>query len=155
MTFNWPFSLKWIDYSYLPFYQIGIAEEVSYKSRLQQFTQRASIPLPVYVTFCEVEHPPSFRSKVKVNGTCFTSDACSSKKMAEQEVAKLALVGLISKVKDEGSSFLRQVCWIEYYDLSFPYWLFHLLFRWVEHCFIWSQPSKYWSFLIELQILCF
>lgn len=86
----------------------GIAEEISYKSRLQQFTQKASIPLPVYITFCEAEHPPSFRSKVKVNGTCFTSDTCPSKKMAEQEVAKLALAGLISKVKDEGSSFIRE-----------------------------------------------
>ncbi|KAL2504304.1 Double-stranded RNA-binding protein 1 [Abeliophyllum distichum] len=86
----------------------GIAEEVSYKNRLQQFTQRASIPLPVYKTFCEAQHPPSFRSRVWVNGTCFTSNTCPCKKMAEQEVAKLALADVIRKVKDEGSSLIRE-----------------------------------------------
>ncbi|KAI3462604.1 hypothetical protein Pfo_019267 [Paulownia fortunei] len=84
----------------------GIPEEVWCKNRLQQYTQRASIPLPVYQTFGEgAPHAPHFRSRVWVDGTCFLSpNTFSNRKMAEQDAAKHALIGIREKVKNEGSS---------------------------------------------------
>ncbi|KAI3451827.1 hypothetical protein Pfo_008492 [Paulownia fortunei] len=84
----------------------GVPEEVWCKNRLQQYTQRASIPLPVYETFNEgAQHAPHFRSRVWVDGTCFISpNTFSNRKMAEQDAAKHALIGIREKVKNEGCS---------------------------------------------------
>ncbi|PIM99925.1 hypothetical protein CDL12_27573 [Handroanthus impetiginosus] len=82
-----------------------IPEEAWCKNRLQQYTQRASIPLPEYKTANEgPQHAPQFRSQVWVDGTCFTSPTTfPNKKMAEQDAAKHALIGILEKVKNEGS----------------------------------------------------
>ncbi|KAL0424059.1 UNVERIFIED_CONTAM: Double-stranded RNA-binding protein 4 [Sesamum radiatum] len=83
----------------------GIPEDFWFKNRLQEFTQKASIPLPVYETSSEgVPHAPRFRSQVWVDGTCFASRSTfSNRKMAEQDAAKHALIGIQEKVKNEGS----------------------------------------------------
>ncbi|KAK6152841.1 hypothetical protein DH2020_012480 [Rehmannia glutinosa] len=82
----------------------GNLEEFWCKNRLQEFAQKASISLPVYQTVSEgTKHAPHFRSRVWVDGTCFeSSNTFSSKKMAEQDAAKLALIGIREKLKNEG-----------------------------------------------------
>ncbi|KAL8528919.1 hypothetical protein ACS0TY_006406 [Phlomoides rotata] len=84
----------------------GVHEEAWSKNRLQQFAQRASLPLPVYRTLSEGSpHAPAFICQVWVNGTCFTSpNSYSTRKVAEQEAAKIALIGLHDKIKNEASS---------------------------------------------------
>ncbi|KAI8001421.1 Double-stranded RNA-binding protein 1 [Camellia lanceoleosa] len=65
-----------------------------YKNRLQEYTQKSSIPLPVYKTINEggVPHEPRFRSTVRVDGASYTShDVFSQRKAAEQDVARVAL----------------------------------------------------------------
>ncbi|XP_011097127.1 double-stranded RNA-binding protein 4 isoform X1 [Sesamum indicum] len=88
----------------------GIPEDFWFKNRLQEFTQKASIPLPIYQTSSEgVQHAPRFRSRVWVDGTCFASPSTfSNRKMAEQDAAKHALIGIQEKVKNEGSSRVHQ-----------------------------------------------
>ncbi|KAG8384163.1 hypothetical protein BUALT_Bualt04G0089600 [Buddleja alternifolia] len=82
----------------------GVPEEAWCKNRLQEFTQKASIPLPMYETFNEgTQHAHQFRSRVWVDGTCFMSpNTFSIKKMAEQDAAKHALIGIQEKIKSEG-----------------------------------------------------
>ncbi|XP_039043386.1 double-stranded RNA-binding protein 4-like isoform X2 [Hibiscus syriacus] len=77
-----------------------------YKNRLQEFTQRSSIQLPVYQTFNEGPmHAPKFRSTVLVDGVTYTSESTFSNiKAAEQDVAKHALECISKKLKDEGCS---------------------------------------------------
>ncbi|KNA16793.1 hypothetical protein SOVF_085960 [Spinacia oleracea] len=73
------------------------------KSRLQEFTQRASIPLPIYHTKYKGVPPqaPSFTSTVQVDGETYTSaTACSNKKAAEQDAARIALEGISKKIKN-------------------------------------------------------
>lgn len=69
------------------------------------------MPLPVYHTLSEGSpHAPAFKCQVWVDGTCFTSpNAFSTRKMAEQEAAKIALIGIHEKVKNEGSSRVFEV----------------------------------------------
>lgn len=77
-----------------------------YKNQLQEYAQKASIGLPTYKTVSEgLAHAPQFRSVVWVDGNCFTSlHTFPNRKMAEQEAAKLALIGIRDKVKNEGSA---------------------------------------------------
>ncbi|EYU41334.1 hypothetical protein ABFS82_12G026000 [Erythranthe guttata] len=84
----------------------GVPKESWYKNRLQQYTHRASMPLPIYETFNEgAQHASKFRSRVWVDGVCFTSpNTFSNRKASEQDAAKHALIGLREKVKNEGSS---------------------------------------------------
>ncbi|KAL7131730.1 hypothetical protein ABFS83_12G023800 [Erythranthe nasuta] len=84
----------------------GVPKESWYKNRLQQYTHRASMPLPIYETFNEgAQHASQFRSRVWVDGVCFTSpNTFSNRKASEQDAAKHALIGLREKVKNEGSS---------------------------------------------------
>lgn len=81
----------------------NIQEHLLYKNRLQEFTQRAKIPLPVYKTISEggPRHAPQFRSTVVVDGKTFTSlTTFSNRKAAEQDVAKIALEGISRSIKD-------------------------------------------------------
>ncbi|KAL6512948.1 hypothetical protein OROHE_019738 [Orobanche hederae] len=84
----------------------GISEEVMCKNRLQEYAQRASLPLPIYQTSTEgPPHTPVFRSQVWVDGQCFISpNVFLNKKMAEQDAAKHALIAIREKVKNEGPS---------------------------------------------------
>ncbi|KAK4416423.1 Double-stranded RNA-binding protein 4 [Sesamum alatum] len=90
----------------------GIPEEGWCKNRLQQYTQKASIALPVYETKNEggAPHAPQFRSRVWVDGTCFQSpNAFSNRKMAEQDAAKHALIAIQERVKNEGHSRVLEI----------------------------------------------
>ncbi|XP_062107551.1 uncharacterized protein LOC133818598 [Humulus lupulus] len=68
-------------------------EQLMHKNRLQEFTHKTNIPLPIYQTINEgYQHMPKFRSTVIVNGASYTSsDTFSTRKAAEQNVAELAL----------------------------------------------------------------
>ncbi|XVE78235.1 hypothetical protein DITRI_Ditri13aG0128200 [Diplodiscus trichospermus] len=80
------------------------AESLMYKNRLQEFTQRSSIPLPVYQTSNEgPSHAPKFRSKVIVDGSCYVSgETRAYRKEAEEDVARHALECIAKKIKDNG-----------------------------------------------------
>ncbi|KAL3640389.1 hypothetical protein CASFOL_015357 [Castilleja foliolosa] len=82
----------------------AISESLMWKSRLQEFTQKASVQLPVYQTFNEEnKRVPQFRSQVWVDGTCFASpNSYPNKKLAEQDAAMHAFIGFREKVKNEG-----------------------------------------------------
>ncbi|KAF5942912.1 hypothetical protein HYC85_020554 [Camellia sinensis] len=76
-------------------------ELVMYKNRLQEYTQKSSIPLPVYEAINEggIPHEPRFRSTVRVDGASYTShDVFSQRKAAEQDVARGALDGITQKI---------------------------------------------------------
>ncbi|KAL5761687.1 hypothetical protein ACOSP7_017951 [Xanthoceras sorbifolium] len=64
-----------------------------YKNRLQEYTQRSLITLPLYQTINEgFQHAPEFRPTVMVDGeTYISSNTFSHRKAVEQDVAKLAL----------------------------------------------------------------
>ncbi|XWS30809.1 hypothetical protein CRYUN_Cryun23aG0021800 [Craigia yunnanensis] len=89
---------------------LGPQEPLMHKNRLQEFSQRSSIPLPVYQTFNEGSlHPPKFRSTVLVDGISYTSvNTFSHRKAAEQDVAKYALECISKKLKDEGCPLIRE-----------------------------------------------
>lgn len=72
---------------------------------------RASISLPVYQTFNEgALHERRFKTRVWVDGTCFTSpNTFPTRKMSEQDAAKHALIGIQEKVKNEGPSRVLEV----------------------------------------------
>ncbi|KAH7556958.1 hypothetical protein JRO89_XS11G0018200 [Xanthoceras sorbifolium] len=74
-----------------------------HKNRLQEYTQRSLIALPVYQTINEgFQHAPKFRSTVMVDGETYTSsNTFSHRKAAEQDVAKLALECISKKIKTE------------------------------------------------------
>lgn len=77
--------------------------------------------LPLYETCNEgSQHAPQFRSRVWLDGTCFISpNTFSNRKMAEQDAAKLALVGIQEKVKNECFSRILEVCCKQQVQLSF------------------------------------
>jgi hypothetical protein len=83
-----------------------------HKNRLQEYTQRSGIPLPIYQTINEgSSHAPQFRSSVLIDGVSYTSpNTFSHRKAAEQDVAKLALEGISLKIKEEGCPLILEVC---------------------------------------------
>ncbi|KAJ6796496.1 double-stranded RNA-binding protein 1-like [Iris pallida] len=82
----------------------GPADLFVHKNRLQEFTQRATLPLPMYQTINEgYPHAPQFRSTVVVDGHTFTSSRTFiQKKAAEQDVARIALEGISTVIKHQG-----------------------------------------------------
>ncbi|RZC06682.1 double-stranded RNA-binding protein 1-like isoform X2 [Glycine soja] len=68
-----------------------------FKSRLQEYAQKAGLPTPVYETIKEgPSHEPSFRSTVIVNDVRYDSlPGFFNRKAAEQSAAEVALVELI------------------------------------------------------------
>ncbi|PSS35986.1 Double-stranded RNA-binding protein [Actinidia chinensis var. chinensis] len=82
----------------------------STKNRLQEYTQRSGIPLPIYQTVNEgVQHAPRFRSTVFVDGAYFTSpNTFTNRKAAEQDVATVALNGINQKIREEGYPLICQ-----------------------------------------------
>ncbi|KAL6993965.1 hypothetical protein U1Q18_012075 [Sarracenia purpurea var. burkii] len=89
---------------------IIIPEHLLCKNRLQEYTQRTGIPLPVYQTINEgVQHAPRFRSTVFVDGVYFTSpNTYANRKAAEQDVATIALAGVSQKIKEDGYRLIRE-----------------------------------------------
>lgn len=67
-----------------------------YKNMLQEYCHKRGIQLPLYQTWSEgQQHETRFRSAVSVAGNIYTSQCVfSKKKLAEQEAARLALLGL-------------------------------------------------------------
>uniref|UniRef100_A0A0R0KHH5 DRBM domain-containing protein n=1 Tax=Glycine max TaxID=3847 RepID=A0A0R0KHH5_SOYBN len=80
-----------------------------YKTRLQDFTSKSGIQFPVYHTINE-GHIPKFRSTVWVAEMRYTSPSTfSQKKVVEQDVARLALEGILHRTRDEGLSLVDQI----------------------------------------------
>ncbi|KAF9664058.1 hypothetical protein SADUNF_Sadunf17G0116800 [Salix dunnii] len=81
----------------------GLPNNLMYKNRLQEYTQKSSLQLPVYQTFNEgPAHLPRFRSTVWVDGAKYTSQKTFlHRKAAEQDAANLALESILKRVKDE------------------------------------------------------
>ncbi|TKY47411.1 Double-stranded RNA-binding protein 4 [Spatholobus suberectus] len=79
-------------------------EANNYKNRLQTFTQRSNIALPVYITVNEgVQHDPKYRTKVLVDGVSYPSpNTFSQVKAAEQDGARVVLENLPVKFRAEG-----------------------------------------------------
>ncbi|KAG6742074.1 hypothetical protein POTOM_055360 [Populus tomentosa] len=86
----------------------GLPDNLMYKNRLQEYTQKSSLQLPVYQTFNEgPAHMPRFRSTVWVDGARYRSQKTFlHRKAAEQDVANLALESILNRVKDEGCPLL-------------------------------------------------
>uniref|UniRef100_A0A5B7AKU4 Putative double-stranded RNA-binding protein 4 isoform X3 n=2 Tax=Davidia involucrata TaxID=16924 RepID=A0A5B7AKU4_DAVIN len=89
---------------------LPVPEHLLYKNRLQEYTHRSAIPLPIYQTINEgAQHAPKFRSTVLVDGSYYTSlNTFSHRKAAEQDVAKVALDGISQKRKDEGCPLIHE-----------------------------------------------
>ncbi|CAN4079892.1 unnamed protein product [Withania somnifera] len=88
----------------------NINEEFMHKNRLQELTQRSSLDRPVYHTVnAGSQHSPLFRSSVFVDGVWYTSpNTFSHLKAAEQDAAKVALIGVKEKMKHEGCPLIRE-----------------------------------------------
>ncbi|KAK4552061.1 hypothetical protein RGQ29_032198 [Quercus rubra] len=88
----------------------GLQEQ--YKNRLQEYAQRSAIHLPLYKTVNEASlHAPKFRSTVEVDGQIFTSrNTFLKRKIAEQDVSKLALEHISKKIKDERCPLTPLIC---------------------------------------------
>lgn len=85
---------------------------MKHKNKLQEYTQKAGIPLPVYQTINEgLQHAPRFRSTVWVDGQSYTtSRTFLQRKAAEQDAAKLALEGISKNMKDQACPMIHEVC---------------------------------------------
>ncbi|KAK4346742.1 hypothetical protein RND71_033081 [Anisodus tanguticus] len=88
----------------------NIHEENMHKNRLQELTQRSSLDRPIYHTVnAGSQHAPHFRSSVLVDGFWYTSPRTFSHlKAAEQDAARVALIGVKEKLKDEGCPLIRE-----------------------------------------------
>ncbi|KMT18651.1 hypothetical protein BVRB_2g027800 [Beta vulgaris subsp. vulgaris] len=83
--------------------QQSFSDNLLYKNRLQEFTQRAHIQFPVYHTVNEAgpRDLPKFRSTVEVDGETYSClNTFSSRKAAEKDVAKIALEGIYKKIQN-------------------------------------------------------
>ncbi|CAM0954904.1 unnamed protein product [Alopecurus aequalis] len=82
-------------------------KRTNYKNRLQEWTQRNYLELPVYLTVSKGEpHKLEFRSTVKVGGKPFPSDQCHSRlKDAEQDAARVAYESLVP-IDDDSTDVL-------------------------------------------------
>ncbi|KAB2612397.1 double-stranded RNA-binding protein 1-like [Pyrus ussuriensis x Pyrus communis] len=82
----------------------SLPDHLTHKNRLQEYAQGAGLPLPVYQTVNEGNrHAPStFRSSVLVDGVCYaSSNTFASRKAAEQDAARLAMISITEKIKEE------------------------------------------------------
>ncbi|KAI7985169.1 Double-stranded RNA-binding protein 4 [Camellia lanceoleosa] len=85
-------------------------DRLMHKNRLQEYTQKSALQLPVYQTINEgFPHAPKFRSTVLVNGEKYTSvHTFSQRKEAEQEVAKYALERAMKREEVEVFPLIHQ-----------------------------------------------
>ncbi|KAJ4960805.1 hypothetical protein NE237_020715 [Protea cynaroides] len=88
----------------------GVSEHLFHKNRLQEYAQKAAIPLPLYQTVNEgFPHAPRFRSTVLVGGASYvTSETFSQRKEAEQAVAKYAIKHISEKIKNDGCRLIDE-----------------------------------------------
>lgn len=95
---------------------LGLPEQLMYKNRLQEYAQRSAIQLPMYKTVNEgSQHAPKFRSTVVVDGQIYTSpNTFLQRKIAEQDVSKLALEHISKKIKDEICPLTTLICEVCY-----------------------------------------
>ncbi|XP_011626425.1 double-stranded RNA-binding protein 7 [Amborella trichopoda] len=75
----------------------GVSNCYVFKSRLQEYAQKAGIPTPVYETVKEgPSHEPIFRSSVTINDVKYDSlPGFANRKAAEQSAAEVALMELL------------------------------------------------------------
>ncbi|KAJ3670272.1 hypothetical protein LUZ60_010596 [Juncus effusus] len=75
----------------------GVNKCYMFKSRLQEFAQKAGFNTPEYQTVKEgASHDPEFRSTVVVNGVSYESlPRFCTRKEAEQSAAEVALLGIV------------------------------------------------------------
>ncbi|KAK4482707.1 hypothetical protein RD792_009874 [Penstemon davidsonii] len=80
----------------------GVASCYVFKSRLQEYAQKAGLMTPVYETIKEgPSHQPSFRSTVVLNNVRYDSlPGFFNRKAAEQSAAEVALVELANSTTD-------------------------------------------------------
>jgi len=71
-----------------------------FKSRLQEYAQKAGLPTPEYHTLKEgPSHEPIFKSTVVVNNTKYDSlPGFFSRKAAEQSAAEVALMEIVKSI---------------------------------------------------------
>ncbi|XP_050211118.1 double-stranded RNA-binding protein 4-like [Mercurialis annua] len=80
-----------------------MAEDLMYKNRLQEYTQKLNLALPSYHTVNEgFQHAPKFKATVLVDGQTYESNSVFPQlKQAEQDAAKSALHTIKGKTKDQ------------------------------------------------------
>lgn len=80
----------------LIFYNSVLLAVPQYKNRLQEYTQKEGLPLPLYQTiFDGTLHSPMFKSTVVVNGVSYTSPKLfPNRKAAEMDAARIALLSV-------------------------------------------------------------
>ncbi|KAK1385423.1 Double-stranded RNA-binding protein 1 [Heracleum sosnowskyi] len=89
-------------------------EALLFKNRLQEYAQKAGIPLPIYHTTIEgTPHAPMFRSAVIINGATYTSpNVFSHRKSSEMDAARIALLTLQLQIDEENCSLeLEVIAW--------------------------------------------
>lgn len=89
-------------------------EAVLFKNRLQEYAQKAGIPLPIYHTTNEgTPHAPMFRSTVVINGATYTSpNVFLHRKSSEMDAARIALLNLPLQFNEENCSLkLEVIAW--------------------------------------------
>ena len=81
---------------------------LNHKCRLNDYTQKSALPPPVYETTTGgYAHVAKSKSTVLVDGRKYTSDQIfSTKKKAEQEVARCALDCIKKTMRSEGISLI-------------------------------------------------
>lgn len=85
-------------------FALGLPEKYLYKNRLQEYTQKAGLPLPTYRSKNEgFPHAPKFWAQVEVNGKTYASTGrFTHAKEAEQDAARTALEHITQIVKNAG-----------------------------------------------------
>ncbi|KAL8100557.1 uncharacterized protein LOC141683980 isoform X2 [Apium graveolens] len=85
---------------------VVLREASLFKNRLQEYAQKAGIPLPIYHTTNEgTPHAPMFKSTVVINGATYTSpNVFSHRKSAEMDAARIALPSLPLQIDEENCS---------------------------------------------------
>lgn len=84
-----------------------------HKNKLQEYTQKSGLPLPVYTTDNRgFDHKPKFQSTVLVDGMEYRSEESFPRIIsAENDVAKIAFECIKKKMNIAGpSSIHMQVC---------------------------------------------
>ena len=97
----------------------------NYKNRLQEWTQRNNLNLPVYHTEGKGDpHQLEFSSTVKVGDKPFPSDQCHSRlKDAEQDAAKVAYESLVT-LDNDPTHVLELIDQVFFWVLSLLYSFF-------------------------------
>lgn len=92
-------------------FALGLPEKHLCKNRLQEYTQKAGLPLPTYRSKNEgFPHAPKFWAQVEVNGKTYASTGrFTHVKEAEQGAARTALEHITQIVKNAGIPTIQVV----------------------------------------------